>query len=128
MTPFFIFVFTTIISYIGVYQIRRYAEKRQWLDHPNERSSHEVPTPRGGGLAIVVVVLGTGLWFVLEAGFSKSLIYILGGLIIAWLGWRDDLHSLSPRLRFVVQGIVAAILIYGLGYFKVVTIPMLGQL
>jgi glycosyltransferase WbpL len=128
MTPFFIFVFTTIISYIGVYQIRRYAEKRQWLDHPNERSSHEVPTPRGGGLAIVVVVLGTGLWFVIEAGFSKGVIYILGGLIIAWLGWRDDLHSLSPRLRFVVQGIVAAILIYGLGYFKVVTIPMLGQL
>jgi len=29
--------------------IRRYAERRQIIDHPNERSSHSVPTPRGGG-------------------------------------------------------------------------------
>jgi len=53
---------------------------------------------------------------------------MLGAAIIAWLGWRDDLHSLSPRVRFAVQGIVAAISIWGLGYFKIVTIPMIGEL
>ena len=74
------------------------------------------------------VVLAVGLWSAYETGWNRSLIYIAGGAIIAWLGWRDDLHSLSPRLRFIVQGTVAAISIWGLGYFKAVTIPMLGEL
>jgi UDP-N-acetylmuramyl pentapeptide phosphotransferase/UDP-N-acetylglucosamine-1-phosphate transferase len=55
-------------------------------------------------------------------------IYLLCGAVIAWLGWRDDIHSLSPGIRFIVQGIVAAVSIGWLGYFKVVTIPMFGEL
>jgi len=128
MTNILVFILLTFLSYLGVSFIRRYAEQRDLLDRPNERSSHKTPTPRGGGLAIVILVLGIGLWAALETDLSRGLIYVLGGLIIAWLGWRDDLHSLSPRSRFIVQGIVAAICIYGLGYFKVVTIPMFGEL
>ena len=128
MNQLFIFLLVTILSYAGVYQIRRYTEKRQLLDHPNERSSHAVPTPRGGGLALVVLVLAAGLWSARDAGSSRGLIYVFGGVMIAWLGWRDDLHSLSPRIRFAVQAIVAAGSIFGLGYFKAVTIPMFGEL
>src|SRR5215212_4207881 len=128
MVSLFIFILLTTLSYVGVYLLRRYTEKRAVLDHPNERSSHSVPTPRGGGLVIVVLVLGIGLWSALETDLSRGLIYVVGGLTIAWLGWRDDLHSLSPRIRFTVQGFVAAISIYGLGYFKAVTIPLLGEL
>src|SRR5215213_6944803 len=121
------FLILVSLSYLGVRLIRRYAKKRQLLDHPSERSSHNVPIPRGGGLAIVILVLAAGLWSVNEIGVGRGLIYVAGAALIAWLGWRDDLHSLSPRLRFTVQGIVAAISIYGLGYFKSVTIPMLGE-
>ena len=128
MTPIPIFLLLTILSYIGVYFIRRYAEKRQIIDSPNERSSHSMPTPRGGGLAIVILVLGTGLWFASETGWSRSLIYILCGAVIAFLGWRDDVRSLSPRIRFAVQSLIAVISIIGLGYFKSVTIPLFGEL
>ena len=124
----FVFLLITTFSYYGVYLIRHYVKHRRILDHPNERSSHTVPTPRGGGLALVLLVLGTGLWFVLAAGFYKGLIFLVGSAAIAWLGWRDDLHSLPPRFRFLIQGIVAAMSILGLGYFKVVTIPMFGEL
>jgi UDP-N-acetylmuramyl pentapeptide phosphotransferase/UDP-N-acetylglucosamine-1-phosphate transferase len=127
MSSFITFLVLTLLSYFGVSLIRRYAERRQIMDHPDERSSHAIPTPRGGGLAIVILVLGTGSWSVIETGLYRGLIYVVGGVIIAWLGWRDDLHSLSPRLRFVVQGIIASICILGLGYFKVVTIPMFGE-
>lgn len=127
MTSFSVFLLAAL-AYFGVYFIRRYAEKRRILDHPSERSSHTLPTPRGGGLGIVVLVLVTGVWFGGEAGWGRSAIYLLGAAVIAWLGWRDDIHSLSPRLRFAVHGIVAAISIIGLGYFKVVTIPMFGEL
>ena len=128
MSLFIVFFLLFLTSYFGIYLIRRLGLRHQILDHPNERSSHSVPTPRGGGLAIVILVLGMGLWSALETDLSRGLIYVVGGLIIAWLGWRDDLHSLSPRIRFTVQGFVAAISIYGLGYFKAVTIPMLGEL
>src|SRR5262245_28548638 len=97
------------------------------MDHPNERSSHVTPTPRGGGLAIVISVIGTGLWTMKEVELSQALIYLVCSIVIAYLGWRDDLHSLSMRVRFAVQGLVAAVSIYGLGYFKSVTIPLVGE-
>ena len=128
MTQLIIFTLLAILSYIGVYFIRRYAERRQIIDHPNERSSHSMPTPRGGGLAIVILVLGTGLWFASEAGWSRSLIYIVCAAVIAYLGWRDDVHSLSSRVRFAVHSLVAVVSIIGLGYFKSVTIPLFGEL
>ena len=90
MIQFIIFVLLTILSYLLVYFIRRYAERRQIIDHPNERSSHSMPTPRGGGLAIVLIVTGAGLWVMNEADLNRSLIYIVCGLVIAWLGWRAD--------------------------------------
>ena len=128
MTALLVFILLTGFSYSGVYWFRRYAEQRQLLDQPNERSSHVLPTPRGGGLAIAVLVLAVGLYFVTQAGVNRRVIYLVCSAIIAWLGWRDDLHSLSPRLRFLVQGLVAGVSIWGLGYFKAVTIPMLGEL
>jgi UDP-N-acetylmuramyl pentapeptide phosphotransferase/UDP-N-acetylglucosamine-1-phosphate transferase len=123
-----IFIVIGVLAYIGVHWIRRYAEQRRILDHPNERSSHDVPTPRGGGLGIVVLALVVGLLFLIDAGWNRRWIYLAGAAIIALLGWRDDLHSLSPAFRFGVQGIVAAISIVGLGYFKVVTIPFVGEI
>ena len=42
MSPILLFIVLTILSYIGVWIIRRYAERRQLLDHPNERSSHSM--------------------------------------------------------------------------------------
>ncbi len=127
-TELLVFLLLAFISFMGVYLIRRYAERRQIVDHPNERSSHSMPTPRGGGLAIVLIVLGAGGWSAGETGWDRSLVYLISGAVIAWLGWRDDVHSLSPRVRFTVQGLVAAVSIYGLGYFKFVTIPLFGEL
>ena len=136
MTPILLFIALTLLSYLGVWIIRRYTERRQLLDHPNERSSHSMPTPRGGGLAIVLVVVGTGLWFSRawvelgrdQADLKRNLVFIACGIVIAFLGWRDDTHSLSPRVRFAVQGLVAAASIWGLGYFQSVTIPLFGVL
>ena len=128
MTQIIIFILLAILSYIGVFLIRRWVVKGQLLDHPNDRSMHSVPIPSGGGLVIVAIVLGTGLLSAAETDITHSLIYITCGIIIAWLGWWDDVKSLSHRFRFAVQGIVAVISIMGLGYFKSVTIPLFGEL
>jgi UDP-N-acetylmuramyl pentapeptide phosphotransferase/UDP-N-acetylglucosamine-1-phosphate transferase len=128
MTALFLFVLLSLLAYFGTHFAWRSAEWLRIIDHPNERSSHAMPTPRGGGLAIVLLVLVVGLLFLMDAGWNRRAIYLAGAAVIAWLGWRDDIHSLSPRIRLIVQSVVAAISIWGLGYFKTVTIPMVGEL
>jgi UDP-N-acetylmuramyl pentapeptide phosphotransferase/UDP-N-acetylglucosamine-1-phosphate transferase len=128
VTSLLIFILLTILSALGVWIIRQYAERRHIIDHPNERSSHSAPTPRGGGLAIVIVVLAAGCVAAINSNLTQSLIYLICGAVIAYLGWRDDLHSLSPRVRFAVQGLVTLASVLGMGYFKSVTIPLFGQL
>jgi UDP-N-acetylmuramyl pentapeptide phosphotransferase/UDP-N-acetylglucosamine-1-phosphate transferase len=128
MIPVIAFLFLTLLSYISVIYIRHLALRHQILDHPNERSSHSIPMPRGGGLAIVILVLGTSLWTANQIEVHRSVIYISLSAILALVGWRDDLLSLSPNYRFVVQGLVATISILALGYFKIVRIPLLGEI
>ncbi|HET9589662.1 MAG TPA: glycosyltransferase family 4 protein [Anaerolineales bacterium] len=127
MLPIAVFVLLVILAYIGVLLIRRLALRHRIIDHPKERSSHSFPMPRGGGLAIVVLVLVTSLWFAYETVLNRSLVYILLGAILAWVGWRDDIYSLSPKFRFLVQGLIALISIIVMGYFRVVRIPVFGD-
>jgi len=128
MIPVIAFLFLTLLSYISVIYIRHLALRHRILDHPNERSSHAIPMPRGGGLAIVILVLGISLWAANQIELHRSVIYISLSAILALVGWRDDLLSLSPNYRFVVQGLVATISILALGYFKIVRIPLLGEI
>lgn len=129
LLPLLVFLALTVLAYAGVDWIRRLAIRRHIIDHPNERSSHSVPTPRGGGLAIVVLVIGTVLVFGLINGFDRqSLVYVVAGILLAWLGWQDDVRSLSPRMRFAVQVMAVTLAMLGLGYFQSVTIPLFGEL
>ena len=128
MTYIFVFLLLSLLSYLSVWIIRRYAEKRQIFDRPNERSSHTVPTPIGGGWAIVILVLVIAMVSLKQITLLHGIVYITCATILAWVGWRDDVQSLSPVFRFVVQGCVAAASIFAMGYFKFVTIPMLGEI
>ena len=118
-------------SYCGVAAIRRVAERRRFLDIPNERSSHTRPTPRGGGLAIVAVVLG-GLWLYAllcpGAPWLPLLIFTSGAVLIAGISWWDDLHSLPVWLRFTAHGLAAILVILAFGYWHAVSWPGLGEL
>ena len=72
--------------------VRLYALKRSLLDLPNERSLHSSPTPRGGGLAIVLVVIG-GLALMAAAGLLSApvaIAFIGGGALVGLVGWLDD--------------------------------------
>lgn len=129
MTILLTFLTLILLAYASVAWIRRLAIRRHILDHPNERSLHSVPTPRGGGLGIVVLVIGTALVFGLVNGFDRqSLVYVVAGILLAWLGWQDDVRSLSSRMRFVAQALAVTLAMLGLGYFTSVTIPLFGEL
>ena len=82
---------------------------RAILDHPNERSSHATPTPRGAGLAVVGVTL---LAWCLVAALTGALgLYwpvLLAALALAAISWRDDLHGLAAWPRLIAQALAVA--------------------
>jgi UDP-N-acetylmuramyl pentapeptide phosphotransferase/UDP-N-acetylglucosamine-1-phosphate transferase len=83
---------------------------RAILDRPNERSSHAVPTPRGGGIGILAALLPAWLAIVL-LGYSDAapIVAAAGALVLAALSWHDDIGELSPALRLAVQALAVAI-------------------
>lgn len=89
---------------------RRFALARGVLDVPNARSSHERPTPRGGGIAIVLATV-SALGVLAAVGVVKpDLLLALtgGGLAVASVGLIDDRHPLPAWVRLIVH-IAAAI-------------------
>src|SRR5579864_6043402 len=84
--------------------------RRDLLDRPNERSSHTVPIPRGGGIALVGTVLLA--WLALYAAGRVSLaipIVALGAVLLATICWIDDLRGLSPATRLAAQAAAVAL-------------------
>jgi Fuc2NAc and GlcNAc transferase len=104
--------------------VRRYALAHALLDIPNPRSSHSVPTPRGGGLAIAVVVLaGIAVLERLHLIIPRTAIALVGGgLLVAVVGWLDDRHEVRPWLRIVAHAAAAAWTVAWLGGMPHLTI------
>jgi UDP-N-acetylmuramyl pentapeptide phosphotransferase/UDP-N-acetylglucosamine-1-phosphate transferase len=127
MNSIITFILLTVTSYGLVFLVRRWVNRLSILDIPNERSSHSNPTPRGGGLVIVILTLFTILVYCLVNGaWKEGLVYIAGGSILAYLGWRDDVRSMPARVRFFIQGLVAIGTVAGLGYFDTLPFPFSG--
>ena len=120
-----------VLSCLGVAALRRWAERRNILDFPNERSSHTLPTPRGGGIAIVffsVIGLLTA-WFIKPAWPARPfLLYLFGSVLIAVVSWLDDLRPLPNRFRFAAHSAGAVLAILGFGYWQHLEFPLVGLL
>ena len=91
-------------------KVRSILIARAVLDHPNERSSHTTPTPRGGGWALIAVLipgmLTTGFAYGLDASYLGLLAAVV---LLAGISWMDDKHHVNPAIRLGLH-IVAAIL------------------
>jgi len=93
------------LAAIGTWLMIRLAPALGLVDKPNARSSHSQPTPRGGGLAIVVALTASGL---MTAQADAALcLPLLAALPIAAIGLLDDRFGLSALLRLAVQLLVA---------------------
>ncbi|MED7667596.1 glycosyltransferase family 4 protein [Pseudomonas moraviensis subsp. stanleyae] len=96
--------------------LRRYALAKSLVDIPNQRSSHTVPTPRGGGVAIVAA-FSLALPFVgwMECVEGTSLLGVLGGgIIVAIIGFADDHGHIDAKWRLLGHFIAAAWTLYWL--------------
>jgi Fuc2NAc and GlcNAc transferase len=99
-----------VVSFVLTMMIKRVAGSRGVIDVPNERSSHSVPTPRGGGLAIVVSS-AAALTLLAARGVIPLRLFVAlcgGGIAVASVGFLDDRGSLSPGKRLLVHFVAAA--------------------
>ncbi|WP_120994212.1 MraY family glycosyltransferase [Stutzerimonas urumqiensis] len=104
-------------SFLLVAGLRHYALRRQLVDIPNARSSHVIPTPRGGGLAFVlcslVALLLLCAWGGLTQAMAMSLLGAAGS--VALVGFVDDHRHVPARWRLLGHAAAACWALYWLG-------------
>jgi len=92
--------------------LQRYA-----LAKPNARSSHRVPTPQGGGIAVIAAIVaasGVGL-IIFGAPLTASLATAFAAVIVmACVGAADDVRPLAVTPRLLLQALAVAAVIYAL--------------
>lgn len=100
-------------SFLFTMAYRSFALRLALFDVPNARSSHSVPTPRGGGLAIALAVLCVApLWFWIngDAIPEEWRAVLVTGAWFAFIGWLDDLGVFVSTLPRLVAQFIGAIL------------------
>lgn len=124
MSIFALSIVFFILTLLFTGYMRHYALKKDIIDNPNERSSHSIPTPRGGGVAVVcsyllaLAVLMYSQQLSLHIGFTL----IVAGFIIALLGFLDDHGHINSMLRLAIHFLVAIGVVISLGGFAEITV------
>jgi UDP-N-acetylmuramyl pentapeptide phosphotransferase/UDP-N-acetylglucosamine-1-phosphate transferase len=102
---------------IGLIVLLHPVLQRYALAKPNARSSHRVPTPQGGGIAVIAATLaasGFGL-VTFGAAFTPSLATAFAAVIVmAGVGVADDVRPLTVAPRLILQALAVAAVIYAL--------------
>ena len=102
-------LFIFIISFLVTWLVRKIALKKAILDIPNDRSSHAIPTPRGGGISFYMGLT----WLFLKNNVPDNLYYaLLSGLLLVITGILDDIFNLSPKIRFLIQILSVSIALF----------------
>ena len=116
------------VALIATGLLRQYSLRVNLLDLPNSRSSHQLPTPRGGGAAIVLTFFGgTSVLALLHLVDGRLALALLGGGgLVAGVGYLDDRKPQSVRARFAVHCIAAGLAIALLGGISLTGIPSFG--
>ncbi len=108
--PLIVFIGVFVASLAGTRLVLRVLRDRAILDHPNERSSHSTPTPKGAGIAVIPCIIAAWwltAWATPEAAITGAITAAALGLAV--LSWVDDLRGLNPVWRLGAQVLAVAI-------------------
>jgi Fuc2NAc and GlcNAc transferase len=104
VNPVFLYGGLFSLSLLITWVIKVYAIHKAILDHPNERSSHTLPTPRGGGLAIVITFyIGVGYLYTAHMLDPKIFYAFLSAVPLIIVSLFDDLYTMGSKIRLAAQ-------------------------
>lgn len=111
-----IYVILLLVSFLLTYFIKEFALRRSLVATVNERSSHSIPTPHGGGIAIALTWFAGIIYLYITTQIENQLFYaLLIGVFISIVSFFDDLYELSAKTRLTVQGLSAFVALTLLG-------------
>src|SRR3954468_10644928 len=96
------------------------------IDTPRERGLHQFPTPRLGGLAILVTVVAAGLVFLPHDKQTTAI--LIGAAVIAIVGATDDILEMSADFKLAGQLLAAVIPVAAGVNISNATIPFVGRI
>lgn len=90
--------------------LRGYLTQQQMLDQPNERSSHSIPVPRGGGWALVMVLIpGMILTGIFQGSFVVHNAIVAATVLLVLVSWLDDKKGAHAMMRLSMHLLAASI-------------------
>lgn len=98
---------SAFITWISRPLLQRYA-----LARPNARSSHRIPTPQGAGIAVIAATLLVASIWAIRADVAIPPALVAATIVIALVGFADDIVSLPVLLRLVLQAACVAAVVY----------------
>lgn len=124
MNYWWVAVAVVVFSFALTHVLRRYALHKSLLDIPNGRSSHTIPTPRGGGVAIVISYLVALAWMLWAGLMGRDLFLAMfgAGALIAALGFLDDHGHIAARWRLLGHFFAAAWALFWLGGLPAISV------
>jgi len=117
MNLLWLFLLVGSVSWALTGLLRRYALAKSLIDVPNERSSHSIPTPRGGGTSIVITfLLGLVYLWTMSLLSNEAFVGLAGaGLVVALIGFIDDHGHIAARWRLLGHFSAVSWLVFWLG-------------
>jgi UDP-GlcNAc:undecaprenyl-phosphate/decaprenyl-phosphate GlcNAc-1-phosphate transferase len=122
----FAFLLAGVLALLLVPLTDRLARRVGAIDFPGERSLHEAPTPRLGGLAILASVLAAGLIWLPWDAETRSI--LVGAILIATVGFLDDVYELGAAPKLLGQTIAVIVPVSAGVTVESFTFPFLGAL
>jgi UDP-GlcNAc:undecaprenyl-phosphate/decaprenyl-phosphate GlcNAc-1-phosphate transferase len=120
------FLLAGVLALLLVPLTIRLAVRLGAIDQPNDRSLHDVPMPRLGGLAILAGALVAGLIFLPWDAETRAI--LIGAVVISLVGVADDVYELAPPVKLLGQAAAVVIPVSAGVTIDNFTFPFFGRL
>ena len=109
------FLLASVLSYLCGFAVRASLARLGVLDRPNQRSSHDQPVMRGGGVGVLTAAAAAGALSVSPGAVAGFYWIALACLILAAVSFADDVRSVRHVIRLGVHAGAAIIALWALG-------------
>jgi UDP-GlcNAc:undecaprenyl-phosphate/decaprenyl-phosphate GlcNAc-1-phosphate transferase len=118
------FLVAALVAWTLVPLAERIARRIGAIDVPNERSLHTEPTPKLGGLAILIGIVVSAVLFMPMGDETRGI--LIGAATIALVGVLDDVFTLGAAPKLLGQVLAASIAVFSGVRLTAFTLPFVG--